>query len=86
MPRLYLTTLRIHYRRVPIYTSSATIFFDHNPKGGKSAAGANPLTFFRDYDAQGKVLAKERDELRQEAIKLGLVDRIAPTNAASQVL
>jgi hypothetical protein len=80
------------------YTSSAAVFFDYDPKGtAKGAAGprgaagggagnsANPFKFFQEHTAQGKVLTKERDELRAEAIKLGLVDPNTPTNAASQV-
>jgi hypothetical protein len=71
------------------YTSSAAVFFDYDPKGSSakknSGAGANPLKFFQEHTAQGKALAKEREALRAEAIKLGLVDPNAPTNAASQV-
>jgi hypothetical protein len=60
-----------------------------SPKGSKGSAGvgslSNPFKFFQEHDAQGKALAKERDVLREEAIKLGLVDPNAPTNSASQV-
>jgi hypothetical protein len=58
-----------------------------NPKAGKGAfgAGADPIAFFSEHATQSVALAKERDSLRQDAIKLGYVDPKAPTNAASQV-
>jgi hypothetical protein len=76
------------------YTSAAAAFFDYDSSGGvvgrgkgngSGSARPNPFKFFAEHSAQEKVLAKERDELRAEAIKLGLVDPKAPTNAASQV-
>jgi hypothetical protein len=56
-----------------------------NAGKGAFGAGANPLTFFSEHATQGAALAKERDVLRQDAIKLGYADPNAPTNAASQV-
>jgi hypothetical protein len=79
------------------YTSAAAVFFDFSPGPGsnsqvgpaaKAAGGGiqvNPFTFFSDHATQGAALSKERDVLRQEAIKLGFADPNAPTNAASQV-
>jgi hypothetical protein len=76
------------------YTSAAAAFFDYPSSGGvvgrgkgkgSGAAWSNPFKFFSEHSAQEKELAKERDQLRAEAIKLGLVDQGAPTNAASQV-
>jgi hypothetical protein len=79
------------------YTSAAAVFFDFSPGPGsnsqvgpaaKAAGGGiqvNPFTFFSDHAKQAVVLSKERDALRQDAIKLGYADPNAPTNAASQV-
>jgi hypothetical protein len=79
-------------KKYDTYSSAAAEFFDYDSSGGvtgrgkgKSPGAANPIRFFSEHNAQGKALAKERDKLRAEAIRLGLVDPKARTNAASQI-
>ena len=59
------------------FTASAFEYFD----GG--AATTNAASFFRDHDVEGKALAKERGELRDEAILLGIADPAIPSPTAT---
>ena len=58
------------------FTSSAFVYFD----GG--AATTNAGKFFQQHELEGRELATERGQLREEAIKLGIANPTVPSPTA----